>query len=566
MKHVAPLCVAVMAALGIISCTDERVIVIRIEARPAVNTVEDLKVRVVSDGVGQERVFGFAGKKFPQTFSVSTDSLDGELTVNVEATAGGLIVASGKLSTSFAEKMNPIVMLEPSDFVVNTKFNGPQQINRDISFNGFQIASFSNGTFDVAFADNISATNHTMAGRRFSAEALPLVTAAAAGTTGSWDYIPGSVVTVTNVTLANNGVKSIALWDDQDPISPGVKCRSMGLDGAFSGPPKMVKSDQQPDDVSAAALANGNFLVVWVGRELNATTPNVVTAQIVKDDCTPLGAIFEVNTVIAPGVVRPSVAVRSDGILIAWIAGTEVRYRSYSAALIANGAEKILIPTPSTGSNKHVRVVPMADGYGVLVSQEVLTTVTHHLFLQRLSLNGVLLGMPIAISDNADSFSSATIIGRGGQEPVAVAWDECDPTTSYMCEIAMQLFRPNGHPVGDPMSVNTTTIEEQYSVSINQISKSGIEPVYAVGWTDTSRVAPDTSETAVRARVIYPPYNTAVGIQGADCRGTGFCNPGLACMAGTDAGARCSKECSPTNTCPGGGSCTTQGQSKGCVF
>jgi hypothetical protein len=556
---------ALIASIALSGCSDPTVVVIRIEARPAVNTVEDLKVRVVSDGVGQERIFNFAGKKFPQTFSVSTDSLNGDLTVNVEAISSGLIVATGNLATSFAEKTDPMVMLEPSDFVVNTKFNGGQQINRDIFFNGFQIASFANGTFDVAFADNVGDTNHTMAGRRFSAEALPLATAAAAGTTGSWDYVPGSVATATNVTLANNGVKSIALWDDQDIITSGVKCRSMGLDGAFNGPPMTVKSDEQPDDLSAAALPNGNFLLVWVGRELNATTPNVVTAQIVKDDCTPLGAVFEVNTVIAADVVRPSVAVRSDGILIAWISGTEVRYRTYSSALIANSAERILIPTPATGSNKHARVVPMADGYGVLVSQVVLTAQTDRLFLQRLSLNGVLLGMPIAVSDKADSFSSPTMIGRGGQEPVAVAWDECGPT-SYMCEIAMQLFRPNGHPVGDPITVNTTTIEEQYSVSVNQISKSGVEPVYAVGWTDASRIAPDTSETAVRARVIYPPYNSAVGIQGADCRGSGFCNPGLVCLAGTDGGARCSKECSPANTCPGGGSCTMQGQAKGCLF
>jgi hypothetical protein len=564
MKHLnfAP---ALVASIALSGCSDPTVVVIRIEARPAVNTVEDLKVRVVSDGVGQERVFNLAGKKFPQTFSVSTDSLDGDLTVNVEAIASGLIVATGNLATSFAEKTDPMVMLEPSDFVVNTKFNGGQRINRDGTMSGFQIASFSNGTFDIAFADNISLTNHTLAGRRFSAEALPVATAASAGTSSSWDYIAGSVASGTNVTLANSGAKTIAVWDGLDPLNAGVFCRSMGLDGVFSGAAVKVKSDEQPDDVSAAPLANGNFLVLWTGREPAATTPNVVTAQIVKEDCTPLGSVFEVNTTIAPSVITPSVAIRSNGIIIAWVSGTEVRYRTYSSALIANGADKVLVMTPPTGSNRRARVVPMGDGFAVLISQEVVGVQIERLVLQRLSVTGLPLGSPIIISEKADSIFGPTIVSRGGQEPVAVAWDECQGP-SYLCEIAMQLFRPNGHPVGEPMIVNTTTVEEQYSVSINQISKSGVEPVYALAWTDGSRVNPDTSETAVRARVIYPPYNSAVGIQGADCRGSGFCNPGLVCLAGTDGGARCSKECSPANTCPGGGSCTMQGQAKGCLF
>ena len=119
------------------------------------------------------------------------------------------------------------------------------------------------------------------------------------------------------------------------------------------------------------------------------------------------------------------------------------------------------------------------------------------------------------------------------------------------CGVFARVLRPSGAPVRDVFGLATTTISDQTNPSA-----AALPGAFAVAWGDTSAMAPDTAGSAVRARVIYPPYDDASGVLGAPCGGTSdaACTSPLVCAAGTD-GSRCYEACASGSRCPDGGTC-----------
>jgi len=117
-------------------------------------------------------------------------------------------------------------------------------------------------------------------------------------------------------------------------------------------------------------------------------------------------------------------------------------------------------------------------------------------------------------------------------------------------------------PVGEPFLIPTSTVGNQVNPSV-----VGLLDGFATAWNDASKTDPDVSGTAVRARVIYPAYDTAVSVLGAPCGATlPACGPGLACAPGiTDTMERCYATCTPPS-CPDGGTCSPVGAASVCLF
>jgi hypothetical protein len=116
-----------------------------------------------------------------------------------------------------------------------------------------------------------------------------------------------------------------------------------------------------------------------------------------------------------------------------------------------------------------------------------------------------------------------------------------------------RILRPSGAAVGDPYVIATSTGSDQVNPSIVALDNMS----FVSAWNDSSGLDPDPAGSAVRARILYPPYDDARGVHGALCGGDKpSCNDGLACAMGTDGSARCYTTCTPPS-CPGGGTCST---------
>jgi hypothetical protein len=142
-----------------------------------------------------------------------------------------------------------------------------------------------------------------------------------------------------------------------------------------------------------------------------------------------------------------------------------------------------------------------------------------------------------------------------------VVWHQCD-TGPGSCDVYGRVVRPTGVPVGDPIPLATASSGDQVNPSVG-----GRPTSFVAAWNDSSGVEPDHSGTAVRARILYPPYDDATSVLGAPCSGGApACGPGLACVAGSDGMPRCFATCSPPS-CPAGGTCSpVDATTSACTF
>ncbi len=559
-------------------CADKPTsVVLTITARPAVISVDQLKIRIAIDGVGQDKVFDVVNKPFPQTLSISTTSLaSGTLSITAEATGAGGLVGFGKVDTSFTN-LDAQLMLEAADFVVNDTVLDDQELVQDYEAAGYQLASFPNGDFDVGFRSP-SNNEYAQLGRRFTIARGKVVTMAAANDK-PWNFTTTSTLGNSAIAVANNTRRTLAAWDVTTGVlaTSGIACRSISATGVLSAAPVLVALDNQPDVVTVAALPNGNFVLAWRGTGTVTGGPTAIRAAIVDENCAEVAPPFQVSTLSVPGILRPSVAARSGGIMFGWRAGDDFHVRRFSITGASASLDEVLVAKaadPTLESNDFVRLAPLGAGFAAVYHQTLLgSPQTSRLMLQRLSIGGVkdpgtVVITPDTRTGDQESFG---VFSTGEKDPLMVTWRACPDQTGFDCgEILARLIRPNGQPMGEAFTVNTTTNGLQDTPSVTRLGPSGDSPIYAFAWNDNSHAEPDTSGSAVRARIVYPEYNLATSSLGADCRtGKPACGPGLVCIGDTENVPRCVLTCNPTGPaplCPLGGACTKQGDVAGCRF
>jgi hypothetical protein len=553
----------VILLLGAAACDDETYMIVSVDRRPAVHHAATLRITLSNEGTSRTDERPLGGKSFPVTFAVSAPGRSGELGIGIEALdANGLLVGRGAGTTTLDQPTAEVV-IDSADFVVNTDYANDQFLGNDYEAGGLQLATTSSGAWMAAYRDECTMCN--IFGRRFDRTGLPLESTVAAGTNGF--RVSTTLTTSLAVpAIAASGLTTLVFWDfietTGSPALRGIACRAFDQGGTASPPSQRTTvSGESTDVVTATALSNGNFVVTWQ----TFMTTNVIRAVIVLPDCTALSNVATVSDPNLGSARRSHAAANSDRILYAWIVDGNVRVRPGANNGTFVAAETTAIAKTSSENVDHVRVVPLGAGFAIFARwRSTTSSAPGKIAMYRANNMGIVSGSPTLITDDSQSdFASSHAIGvtTRADGAMLVAWHAC-PQGAGSCDVFGRVVRPTGVPVGDVFPLATSTGGDQVRPSV-----ASLPDAFVAAWDDSSGLEPDRSGQAVRARILYPPYDNAVGILGAPCgAGLPACRPGLACGMGSDGASRCFETCIPP-TCPGGGSCTSvDAATSACTF
>jgi len=492
---------ALWVMLLVAGCTDDKYLIVTVDARPAVQGADSLVVTLTNAGTSRMDTLPLGGHAFPVTFSVTTPGRSGQLDVKVEAqTADMTVVGRGSGSLTIGAS-DASVMLDTTDFVVNTDYAMDQFLNQDYETSGFQLTSTSDGHWTAGFRDSCNAGACTIFGRTFDSTGKPANTAAAAGTNA---YAFSSTLTLQGAmpAVAASGASTLAFWDYADTVgtAQGVACRSIDASGTLIAGQLTVSTDAA-DTVGAASLSNDNVAVTWQIYSPSAAIRSV----IVKPDCTPLGPVVTVSTTVGTltGPHRAAAASNGPVVLYAWLQDGDVHTRVGNNTGLT-GNDTLIVPHQGTLEVQAVRIAPMGTGFAVAVRWANNTgSGPGKIELYQVSATGMVVGSAQLVTDQSQSdFASGEQsfgIATNPKGRTLIVWHVCD-SSGTTCDVFARLTHADGTMDGDVFPLPTTTDGDQTGPSV-----AALPDGFAVAWTDTSHIAPDTQGSAVRARIFYPP-------------------------------------------------------------
>lgn len=481
---------------------DEPYIIVTVANRPAVHDATALRVTLSNEGASRTDDLTLGSAGFPVTFSVSAPGRSGALTIQVDAIdAAGLLVGRG-VGSSTVDATAANVMLETTDFVINTDYAENQYPSDNYESHGSQVAAATDGTWTAVYSDRCSFSSPpcNMMARRFDSTGRPITSRIAASTNG---FPVSTTLTDSASTPAVSvaGATTLAVWDISIDATLGVACRSIDPMGAATADQKVLATDASAHAVAVTPLSNSNFAVSWE----SFITTTVIRSAILKPDCTLLGAVSTVSTVGTAW--RPAVAASGSPskLMYAWYVDGDVHVRLADNTNAFSNADTVFLPKTATERVDFVRVAPFGTGFAVLVRWSQLTGSTGpgRIELYRTNNLGAVLGAPILVTTRSgtdfqsnEQFSVAT----RADGVMMVVWHSCLENGDGMgCGVFGKAFRPDGTPVGDELTIPTTTQGDQSGPSV-----AALPDAFVVTWKDDSAQAPDVSGSAVRARIVYP--------------------------------------------------------------
>lgn len=551
---------------------DDTYMIVTVDKRPAVHAASKLSVTLTNGpSMRTDALTLDTMDQFPVTFSISAPGRTGDLGISIDALdSQGILVGRGASTTALTSTA-ATVTLDSADFVVNAIVANNQFLSNDFEAVGLQLAASSMGNWTVTFREDCNPSNScNVLARRYDATGLPIRSELAAGDS---QFPVTTTLTQSGAipAVATAGATTLVLWDYSDTVGSGqgIACRALNAQGAGTPGQLTLSTDALADVVTVAPLSNGNFISTWQAP-INAM--EVVRAAVVRPDCTVLSAPVTISGSSGTfGARRSHAANNGPTIMYAWILDGDVHVRTgpLGGGLTGLTAETIPIVHTASQDVDHVRVAPWGTGFAVAVRWASNTgSGDGKIELYRFTAGGALMGTPILITAKAESdFASDKAFGiaQRGDGAVLVVWHVC-PTGPGSCDVYGRILRPTGVPVGEEFMIPTATNSDQVNPSVVALDNTS----FVVAWNDSSDQEPDSSGSAVRARVLYPVYDDARGILGATCGasapGAPNCGMGLACAMGSDNVQRCYASCTPPS-CPGGGTCTTvDASTSACTF
>lgn len=574
-----------LTALALAGCDSPMTVtIVTIEARPAVHDVDSIEITFGNDNATLEQTFTVTGRDFPLTFSVETPGRTGELTVSARGLdADGRLAALGETTAAITPDLttDAALVLDPADFAVNTSVAGQQRLSWNRTSAGAQLAAAPDGTFTIGFSDDCGSLGRCdLWGRRFDVTATPVPTVIAASDvqfninrTEVFGNDPALAVSADGTMLA--------AWSTFDEIL----AVAITADGdAVAGSETLVSTGDFPTDPEVAALPDGGFIVTWTETE-TATGNELVRGRLLTAAGTPAVSPetgndlpFTINTSTLGTPVTAAVAAAGNALAMAfaWRIDNAIHVRfTNTSGLLVPTTELEIANYPVADDVWGPQIVASPDGRFIIAWG-------HRTFGGGARDDGAIVvrkyAAPIAAQVGFESIAGhglpdtfderfTRIALAADDDAVMVAWQGCGAGgDGNGCGIRGQLLRDSGLPLGPGFVVNTTLDNDQLTPSLTALGGGA----YAATWTDDSRVSPDTSETGIRARVLYPALDVQ-GVIGAPCGGAGdaTCGDGLSCLAGSDGEPHCHANCDPSGPapqCPAGGSCTTSGETSGCIF
>jgi hypothetical protein len=496
---------SLLGALGGCS-SDGQFIVVTVDARPAVHDVARLSVTLSNAGSMRTESLPVSGAGFPATFSISPEERTGDLALSIEAyNAADELIGRGTVQSTI-EASTAAVRLDPTDFVVNTDPRGAQQLSNYYLANGLQLAATQSGTWTAVYNDDCTTTECNILGRRFDPAARAVSSVVAAGTQG-FPVTTQLTTSFSTPAVAANANTTVAVWNHRDggpPIAYSIQCRALDERGAAAANQQLISTDEFPYMVATTALPTGNFAVVWPGRQTNT----FIRAAIVSPMCTLVGTIQAISPNVAS--VFPNgahLAANATNILYAWKLDGSVRARLARHDGTPLGTADFPVATKTaTEQVEHVRVAPLGAGFAVLVRWALITGSTGpgRIELYRVSNTGTVMGAPTLVTDRSGTdFASSEGFGVAPRSDgtMLVVWHACmDKGDGSGCGVFGRMLTASGDPAGADFSLATTTTGDQTRPAAVALP----DGAFAAAWSDKSGAAPDPSETAVRARIIYP--------------------------------------------------------------
>jgi hypothetical protein len=494
-------------------------VLVTVDARPAVHDAASITVTLANAGTMRSDTLMLGGKAFPVTFSVSAPGRTGDLAITVDANdAGGILIGHGSATTTVASP-SAEVLLDATDFVVNTDYAGDQFLTNDIqgAAAGFQLSALPDGTWTTVFRDGCMQNACNVFARRFDRAGKPMTTQAAAGT-NAFVVTAKPTTNITTPAIASSQDATVVVWNASDPTAATasvVACRPIDTSGRL-GTNQVMIAAEPGFAPSVTAMDGGNFAAIW----RTTVPPNNVDAihmAVVKPDCTPVGAVVELEqgAKFEDFVHRGSAASGAGKVLFAWITNGDLHTTVMSSGGMRSPVAP-LIPQTTTLEVEHARVAAVpGGGFVIAVSWTLKTgTGTGRIDLFRVDSSGQLVGspmpVPVPVTDQSDG-DPFNVEGFGlasrSDGSVMIAWHVCN-ASGDSCALSSRIFQlttdptatPWATPVTDAFATPTTT-----GGSDKRASVVGLPDAFAVVWSDSSMKQPDTSGQAVRARIIYPP-------------------------------------------------------------
>ncbi|HET7505007.1 MAG TPA: hypothetical protein VFK02_28480 [Kofleriaceae bacterium] len=500
---------ATLLAAALAACSSESYVVVTVEAPPTVHGARALTIGLANGGTTRSDTVPLGDHAFPVTFSVSAPGRTGELGITVDATTDdGLVVGRGS-ATSSLSAASATVVLDATDFVVNTDFAGDQFPTEDFEAAGFQLAALPDGTWTAVYRDSCMENACNLFGRRFDATGAPVQTQLAASSNA---FVLTTSLTSTDTTpaVASSATTTLAAWDffSASTGEQGVACRALDPAGRALTDQVAIAAEHA-DVVAIAAQGSGNFVVSW-NSFVSVLDPSAVHAAFVKPDCTL--AVPGIQLVSSAGDAhRASVAASGDQVLFAWVTDGSLHTRLATSAGTFSSSDTTLVSSADTPDEvAHARVAAAPGGGFVIAVRWTPKSLSGpgRIELLRVDATGNLAGAPTLITDrtalddmaNLDNDRSFALASRA-DGLVLVAWHTCgDFGDDNLCGVFGRYLRDTGEPASEPFGIPTTTAGDQTLPSVVALPAG-----FVAMWSDGSSKPPDTLLRSVRARILPPP-------------------------------------------------------------
>ncbi len=579
----------IVAAFALITCLlspsgckeeDPTVVVVSVNARSSVFGVSRLEVTVYNEEASVSDAFELDELDFPVTFSITPTHREGTLRVEVQGVDQTDVVrASGEASTQIVPlaRVDLSLLLEPSDFVVNTSIAGTQMLTFVSERTGRQVAVGPDDSFLVTFVNDCALLGRCdVFARLFDADSSPA---------------PNDITNDSNEFIANLSDEFAAIpsaafsdsaifiaWESANDIR-GVALTPRAGHASVSET-IISTSDEWQSDPAVAALASGDFVVVWSETD-PIGTGNVIRGRFITASGEPRtnpitydSSDFQISTASGASYALPSVVGtgQSSGFAVVWRDDHNIFGRFFDATGSPQNANDVALTTYDTTADVFGPNVAWSNATAVVVwgvrDYDSSLYAEGAYLLRRFEPETGNPETPVRIlsPSTPDRYSPADVaVLQSGT--IGATWHHCGASGDGSgCGVFFQLVHPTGLPIGKPRVANSTKLGDQTGPSIAARSDG-----FLLAWNDASEQPPDDVEGAIRARLLYPETNPNDGRLGARCGQSADapCDSGLVCMPGTTGTPLCHEACDrsgPDPQCPLGGICTTLGEATGCLF
>jgi PKD repeat protein len=282
-----------------------------------------------------------------------------------------------------------------------------------------------------------------------------------------------------NPAVASNGDdRLVVVWESSTPdgSGTGIFAQRMLGDGTQVGSPLLVSASVagDPKNPDVAMAANGDFVVVWQGRESVDTSSDEIYAQRFAWNGTKAGQTLQVNTYTFANQEKPAIAIEPVGgeFVVAWSSAVlhrNVSYRRYAA----DGTPRDAVEQNAPGGRhfSNVDVAMFQDGGFVLVwdndsgEEGGADTSGLGVYAQVYGSDGTADAGPLSINATTAGDQRRPRVATDGQSDFTVVWSSIGQDGDGS-GVFLRSFHRNGTPISGEVQANETTAKDQSAPAI----------------------------------------------------------------------------------------------------